>query len=92
MSESEARAQAFVSGFCISDGRGMLGRPHGPWTNLALCGFGPIPIVVRQSVGWKTPFGFVTPGVPPKEEFQSRDLGKSEGTTRTMVKNCGLGA
>ena len=34
MSESEARAQAFVSGFCISDGRGMLGRPHGPWTNL----------------------------------------------------------
>ena len=25
MSESEARAQAFVSGFCISDGRGMLG-------------------------------------------------------------------
>ena len=44
MSESEARAQAFVSGFCISDGRGMLGRPHGPWTNLALCGFGPIPI------------------------------------------------
>ena len=43
MSESEARAQAFVSGFCISDIRVMLGRPHGPWTNLALCGFGPIP-------------------------------------------------
>ena len=34
MSESEVRAQAFVSGFCISDGRGMLGRPHVPWTYL----------------------------------------------------------
>ena len=51
MSESEVRAQAFVSGFCISDGHGMLGRPHGPWTILALCGFGTIPIVFRQSVG-----------------------------------------
>ena len=56
MSESEARAQAFVSGFCISDCRGILGRPHGPWTNLALCGFGPIPIVFRQSVGWEDSF------------------------------------
>ena len=34
----------------------------------------------------RTPFRFVTSGVPPKEEFQSRALGKSEGTTRTMVK------
>ena len=56
MSESEARAQAFVSGFCISDGRGILGRPHGPWTNLALCGFGPIPIVIGQSVAWDDTF------------------------------------
>ena len=56
MSESDARAQAFVSGFCISDGSGMLGRPHGPWTNLALCGFGPIPIVFHQSVGWEDSF------------------------------------
>ena len=56
MSESEARAQSFVSGFCISEDRGMLGRPHGPWTNLALCGFGPIPIVFRQSVGWEDSF------------------------------------
>ena len=39
----------------------------------------------------RTPFRFVTSGVPPKEEFQSRALGKSEGTTRTMVKNWGLG-
>ena len=39
MSESEARAQASVSGFCISDGRGMLGMLHGPWTNLTLCGW-----------------------------------------------------
>ena len=53
MNESEARDQAFVSGFCISDGHGILGRPHGPWRNLALCGFGPIPIVFRQSVGWE---------------------------------------
>ena len=86
MSESEARAQAFVSGFCISNGRGMLGRPHGPWTNPALCGLGPIPIVFRQTVGWEDSFRFVTSDVPPKEEFQSRALGKSEGTTRTMVK------
>ena len=56
MSESEARVQAFVSGFFISDGRGMLGRPHGPWMNLALCGFGPIPIVFLQSVGWEDSF------------------------------------
>ena len=56
MNASEAHAQAFVSGFCISDGRGMLGRPHGPWTHLALCGFGPIPIVLRQSVGWDDSF------------------------------------
>ena len=92
MSESEVRAQAFVSGFCISDGRGMLGRPHGPWTNLALCGFGPIPIVFVNLWDGRTPFRFVTSGVPPKEELQSRALGKSEGTTRTIVKNWGLGA
>ena len=40
----------------------------------------------------RTPFMFVTSGVPPKEEFQSRALGKSEDTTRTTVKNWGLGA
>ena len=40
----------------------------------------------------RTPFRCDTSGVPPKEEFQSRSLGKSEGTTRTMVKNWGLGA
>ena len=91
-SESEARAQAFVSGFCISDGRGMLGRPHGPWTNLALCGFGPNPIVFCQSVGWEDSFQVVTSGVQPKEELQRRALWKSEGTTRTTVKNWGLGA
>ena len=34
----------------------------------------------------RTPFRIVTSGVPPKEVFQSRALGKSEGTTRTMVK------
>ena len=56
MSESEARAQTFVSGFCIRNGRGMLGRPHGPWTIPALCGLGPIPIVFRQSVGWEDSF------------------------------------
>ena len=40
----------------------------------------------------RTPFRFVTSGVPPKEEFGSIDLGKSEGTTPTTVKNWGLGA
>ena len=40
----------------------------------------------------RTPFMFVTSGVPPKEEFQSRALVKSEGTTRIMVKNWVLGA
>ena len=63
MSESEVRAHSFVSGFCISDGRGMLGKPHGPWTNLALCGFGAIPIVFRQSVGWEDSFQFFLPQV-----------------------------
>ena len=56
MSESEARAQAFVSGFSISDGRDMLWRPHGSWMYLALCGFGPIPIVFHQSVEWEDSF------------------------------------
>ena len=56
MSESEAGAQAFVSVFSIRDGLGMLGRPHGPWTNLVLCGYGPIPIVFRQYVGWEDSF------------------------------------
>ena len=37
-------------------------------------------------------FSFVTSGVSPKEVFQSRALRKSEGITRTMVKNWGLGA
>ena len=40
----------------------------------------------------RTPFRFFTSGVLPKEKFQSRALGKSEGRTRTMVKNWGLGA
>ena len=40
----------------------------------------------------RTPFRFVTSGVLPKEEFQSRALGKSEGTTQTLDKNWGLGA
>ena len=40
----------------------------------------------------RTHFSFVTSGVPPKEEFQSKAVGKTEGTTRTMVKNWGLGA
>ena len=56
MSKSEVRAQAFVYGFCISDGRGMWERPDGPWTNLALCGLGPIPIIFSQSVGWEDSF------------------------------------
>ena len=41
---------------------------------------------------WMSPFRFVTSGVPTKEEFQSRALGKSEGKTQTMVKNWGLGS
>ena len=40
----------------------------------------------------RTAFRFVTSGVTPKEEFQSRALRKSEGTPRTMVKNWGLEA
>ena len=40
----------------------------------------------------RSPFRFVTSGVPTKEEFQSRALGKSEGSTQTMVKIWVLGA
>ena len=64
----------------------MSRRPHGAWTNLALRGFGPIPIVFRQSAGWSTPFRVDTSGVRPKAEFQSRALGKSEGTTELWLK------
>ena len=66
MSESEALAQAIVSGFCINDGHGMLGSPHGPWTNLPLCGFGVIPIAFRQSVGWEDSFQFCYLRCPTK--------------------------
>ena len=75
MSESEARAQAFVSVFCISDGRGMLGRPHGPWTNLALCGFGPIPIVFRHSVGWEDSFQVCYLRCPTKRGIPNQSPG-----------------
>ena len=92
MSESEVRAQAFVPGLCIRDGRGILGRPHGPWTNLALCGFARSQLFFVNLCDGRTPLRFGTSGVPPKEEFQSRALRKREGTTRTMVKNRGLGA
>ena len=40
----------------------------------------------------RTPFRFVTSGVPPEEEYQSRALGKIDGKTRIMVKNWSLGA
>ena len=55
MSESEALAQAFVSGFCIKDG-GECAEASWPWTNLPLCVFGPVPIVFCQSVGWEVSF------------------------------------
>ena len=83
MCESEARAQAFVSGFCIRDGRGMLGRPHGPWTNIALCGS--LLFFVNLGDG-RTPFSFVTSGVPPKEEFQSRALERVKGQPELWLK------
>ena len=70
------RAQAFVSGFCISDGRGMLGRPHGLWTNLALCGFGPIPIVFRQSVGWEDSFQVCCLRCPTKRGIPKQSPGE----------------
>ena len=76
MSESEACAQAFFSGFCISDGRGMLGRPHGPWTNLALRGFGLIPIVFRQSVGWEDSFHVCYLRCPPKRGIPKQSPGE----------------
>ena len=76
MSESEARAQAIVSGFCISDGRGMLARPHGPWTNLAFCGFGLIPIVFRQSVGWEGSFQVCYLRCPTKRGFPKQSPGE----------------
>ena len=76
MIEAEARAQAFVSGFCISDGRGMLGRPHGPWWNCALCGFGLIPIVFRQSVGWEDSFQVFYHRCPTKRGIPKKSLGE----------------
>ena len=76
MSESEALAQAFVSGFCISDGRGMLGRHHGPWTNLPLCGFGAIPIVFRQSVGWEDSFQVCKLRYPTKRGIPKQSPGE----------------
>ena len=76
MNESEARAQAFVSGYFISEGRGMLGRPHGPWTHLALCGFGPIPIVFRQSVEWADSFHVCYLRCPTKRGIPKQSPGE----------------
>ena len=76
MSESEARAQAFVTGFCYSNGRGMLGRPHGPWTHLALCVFGLIPIVFRQSVGWEDSFQLCYLRCPTKRGIPKQSPGE----------------
>ena len=68
-----------------------MGIPHVPWTNLPLCGFGPVPMVFRQSLGWEVSFQVCYLSVPTKEEIQSRALGKSEGTTQTMAKIGALG-
>ena len=76
MSESEARAQAFVSGFCIRDGRGILGRHQWPWTNLVLCGFGPIPIVFRQSVGWEDSIQVCYLSCPTKRGILKQSTGE----------------
>ena len=76
MSESEAGAQAFVSDFGISDGRGMLGRPHGPWPNLTLCGFGLIQIVFRQSVGWEDSFQVCYLRCPTKRGIPKQSPGE----------------
>ena len=87
MSESESRAQAFVSGFCISECRGMLGRPHDHGRILLFVDLARSQLFFVNLWDGRTPFRFVTSGVPPKEEFQSRALGKSEGTTRNIIKN-----
>ena len=86
MSESEALAQAFVSGFCISDGPGMLGRPHGPWTNLPLCGFGPIPIVFRQSVGWDDFFQICHLRSTSRREIPKQSTGEIKGQPELRLK------
>ena len=92
MSESEAHAQAFSLDFVSAMAVECWG---------VLMGHGIIVVSVDLARSqlffvnlWdgRTPFRFVTSGVPPKEEFQSRALGKSEGTNRTMVKTWGLGA
>ena len=62
---------------------------------------GHVPIFLSVDLAWsqlfliklwdrRSPFRFVTSGVPTKEEFQSRALGKNEGTSQSIVKNWGL--
>ena len=84
-------AQAFVSGFCSSKGHGMSGGPNRQWRNPPLCRFGPVQIVFRQSVGWEDSFQVCYLRCPTKRGIPKQTLGKSEGTTRTMVKNWGIG-
>ena len=92
MSESEACAQAFVSGFlsamAVECWRGLMG--HGPI--LLSVDLARSQLFSVDLWDGRTPFRAVTSGVPPKDEFQSRALGKSEWTTRIMFKNWGLGA
>ena len=87
MSESEVRDHAFLAGFCISDGRGLLGRPHGHGRILLSVDLARSQLFFVNLWDGRTTFRFVTSGVPLKEEFQSRSPRKSEGTTLSMVKN-----
>ena len=49
-------------------------------------GFGPIPIVFRQTVGWEVSFQVCYLRCPNKRGTPKQNPGKSEGTTQTMVK------
>ena len=88
--KSEALAHAFVSGFCINDGRGMWGGLMGHGRIFLSVDLARSQLFFVKLWDGGSPFRFVTSGVPTKEAFPSIANRKSEGTSQSMVKNWGL--
>ena len=85
MSESEECAQVFVLNLVSAMAVECLGGLKGHGRILLSVDLTRSQLFFVNLWDGRTPFRFVNSGVPQKEEFQCRALGKIEGTTRNMV-------
>ena len=81
MSESEVRAQVLSLDFVLAMAVECWGGLMGHGRILLSLDLARSQLFFVNLWDGRTPFRFVTSGVPPKEEFQCRALGKSEDTT-----------